>query len=77
MVALTNFLLMSNILRAIVLANDVQTLPVGPHTEPEVVFNGMIIVGEFLRKSIMGMKMQYPSLFYRRTYDKLMTKMAL
>ena len=44
---------MSNILRAIVLANDVKTLPVGPHTEPEVVFNGMIIVGEFLRKSII------------------------
>ena len=35
---------MSNNLRAIVLANDVKTLPVGPHTEPEVVFNGMIIV---------------------------------
>ena len=34
-------------------ANDVKTLPVGPHTEPEVVFNGMIIVGEFLRKSII------------------------
>ena len=50
---------MSNILRAIVLANDVKTFPVTPHTEPEVVFNGMIIVGEFLRKSIMGMKMQY------------------
>ena len=50
---------MSNILRAIVLANDVKTFPVTPHTEPEVVFNGMIIVGEVPRKSIMGMKMQY------------------
>ena len=72
---------MSNILRAIVLANDVKTFPVTPHTEPEVVFNGMIIVGEVPRKSIMGMKMQYSfrtlSLLYRRTYDKLMTKMAL
>ena len=35
---------MSNILRAIVLANAVKTLPFGPHTESEVVFNGMIIV---------------------------------
>ena len=53
MAAFINFKLMSNILRAIILANDVKMLPVGPHTEPEVVFNGMIIVGEFLRKSII------------------------
>ena len=53
MAALINFKLMSNILRASAPANDIKTLPVGPHTEPEVVFNGMIIVGEFLRKSII------------------------